>query len=170
MEAKAVEILDANRIMAIATLRPDGWPQTTIVGFAHEGTLLYFTISRTGQKFANIQDDNRVSIAIGRDFHDPKAITGLSMAAHASEVTDPGQRYRAMKLLVERHPGLKHLDPAALEDAAVMRAAPALITVIDYSKGFGHSDVLTVGPGGLVAMTAARDDDWGFGEKLKEVT
>jgi hypothetical protein len=51
-----------------------------------------------------------------------------------------------------------------------MRAAPALITIIDYSKGFGHSDVLTVGPGGMTAMTAERDDDWGFGESLKPLS
>jgi hypothetical protein len=27
--------------------------------------------------------------------------------------------------------------------------------------------LLTVGPGGLVDMTPARDDDWGFGIELK---
>jgi nitroimidazol reductase NimA-like FMN-containing flavoprotein (pyridoxamine 5'-phosphate oxidase superfamily) len=170
METTAIEILDANRIMAIATLRPDGWPQTTIVGYAHEETLIYFAISRRGQKFANIQRDNRVSIAIGHDFHDPKSITGLSMAAYASEVTDAEQRKRAIKLLQKQHPGLKRLDPKPLENAAVMRAAPAILTVIDYAKGFGHSDILTVGPGGLTAMTAARDDDWAFGEDLKETS
>lgn len=167
MEQKAVDILDANRVMAIATLRADGWPQTTLVGYANEGILIYFAISRSGQKFANIQRDNRVSIAIGRDFHDPKAIRGLSMAAHASEVTDAAQRERALKLLLEQHPGLKRLSPKAKSDSVVMRAAPAVLTIIDYSKGFGHSDVLTVGPGGIVGMTAERDDDWGFGETVK---
>lgn len=170
MEEKAVEILNANRIMAIATVRVDGWPQATTVGYSNEGTLIYFTISRTSQKFANIQRDNRVSIAIAHDFHDPKSISGLSIAAYASEVTDPEQRRRAIKLLQDQHPGLKRLDPEALENSAVMRASPAILTVIDYSKGFGHSDVLTVGPGGLVGMTAVRDDDWGFGPNLKEVT
>jgi nitroimidazol reductase NimA-like FMN-containing flavoprotein (pyridoxamine 5'-phosphate oxidase superfamily) len=170
MESKAIEILNANRIMVIATVRPDGWPQATTVGYANEGTLIYFSISRTGQKFANIQFDNRVSIAIGRDFHDPKSITGLSIAAYASEVTDPAQRKRAIKALQQQHPGLKRLDPESLDIAAVMRAAPAILTIIDYSKGFGHSDVLTVGPGGMVEMTADRDDNWGFGESLKETS
>jgi nitroimidazol reductase NimA-like FMN-containing flavoprotein (pyridoxamine 5'-phosphate oxidase superfamily) len=170
MEAKVVEILEANRIMAIGTVRPDGWPQTTIVGYAHKGTLLYFAISRSGQKFANIENDNRVSIAIGRDFHDPKSIKGLSMAAHASEVTDPDQRKEALRMLLRQHPGLGKLDDFSLDRSAVMRAAPALITIIDYSKGFGHSDVLTVGPGGMTAMTAERDDDWGFGESLKPLS
>jgi hypothetical protein len=72
--------------------------------------------------------------------------------------------------LQQQHPGLKRLDPESLDIAAVMRAAPAILTIIDYSKGFGHSDVLTVGPGGMVEMTADRDDNWGFGESLKETS
>lgn len=170
MIERAVKILEANRIMSIATLRADGWPQATIVGYAHEGILLYFAISRTSQKFANIQRDNRVSLAIGRDFHDPASIRGLSIAARASEVTDQRQRVRAAKLLLSQHPGLKKLDEEDLESTAVMRAAPTILTIIDYSKGFGHSDILTVAPGGVVGMTAERDDDWGFGEKLKPTT
>jgi hypothetical protein len=47
-----------------------------------------------------------------------------------------------------------------------MRAAPEIISVLDYSQGFGHSDLLTVGAG-IVQMTAARDDDWGSGAVLK---
>lgn len=171
MKERAVEILDSNRIMAIATIRPDGWPQATLVGYASEGILLYFAISRTSQKFANIERDNRVSIAIGRDFHDPGSIRGLSIAAHVSEVSDPEQRDRALERLLDQHPGLKRLEtPSLTDDMVVMRAAPAIITIIDYSKGFGHSDLLSVGPGGLVEMTAARDDDWGFGEILEPIT
>jgi hypothetical protein len=40
MQDKAIEILNSHRIMAISTLRPDGWPQTTIVGYANEGLTL----------------------------------------------------------------------------------------------------------------------------------
>jgi hypothetical protein len=38
MEAKAISILNAHRTMAISTLRPDGWPQTTIVGYGMTGS------------------------------------------------------------------------------------------------------------------------------------
>jgi hypothetical protein len=51
-----------------------------------------------------------------------------------------------------------------------MRANPEIITILDYSKGFGHADLLTVGPGGLTDMTPARDDDWGFGVELKPLS
>jgi len=36
MDDSAIEILDTQRTMAISTLRPDGWPQTTIVGYVNE--------------------------------------------------------------------------------------------------------------------------------------
>jgi hypothetical protein len=127
-------------------------------------------ISRTGQKFANIARDNRVSLVVGRDFHDPSTIRALSIAARADEVRDSKQRERAIGLLLGRHPGLKKLKPPTPDHSAVMRANPEIITVLDYSKGFGHADLLTVGPGGMVDMTPARDDDWGFGVEMKPVT
>jgi nitroimidazol reductase NimA-like FMN-containing flavoprotein (pyridoxamine 5'-phosphate oxidase superfamily) len=170
MKQKAVDILQQNRLMALATSRADGWPQATMVSYANEDILIYFVVSRTSQKFANIERDDRVSISIGRDFHDPSTIRALSIAARASEVRDPKQSARAVQLLLERHPGLSRLERPKPGHSAVMRANPEIITILDYSKGFGHADVLTVGPGGLADMTPARDDDWGFGMELKPVS
>lgn len=161
MEQKAVAILDQYRLLTIATLRPDGWPQGTMVNYANEGLLLYFIISRQSQKFANINRDSRVAIVIGRDFEDPSQIKSLSIAANASEVRDPVQRARAIKLILERHPALAQQGTPDLVHSAVMRAYCSVVTILDYSKGFGHTDMLTVGPGGA-EMMAARDDDWGF--------
>lgn len=167
MKEKAIAILDQNRLMGLATVRNDGWPQNTMVSYANEGILIYFVISRQSQKFGNIARDDRVSIVVGRDFHDPSTIKALSIAARASEVRDDKQRRRAVKLLLERHPGLLKLEPPSRDHSAVMRANPEIITILDYSKGFGHADLLTVGPGGLADMSPARDDDWGFGVNPK---
>lgn len=170
MKQKAIDILQQNRLMALSTVRADGWPQATMVSYANDGILLYFIISRASQKFGNIERDERVSLVVGRDFHDPSNIKALSIAARASEVRDPRQREQAVKMLLERHPGLRKLERPAPGHSAVMRANPEIITILDYSKGFGHADLLTVGLGGLTEMTAARDDDWGFGLKLKPVS
>src|SRR5689334_24513455 len=170
MKDKAIKILEQHRLMGLATLRPDGWPQVTMVSFANEDILIYFIISRQSQKFANIERDDRVSLVVGRDFDDPEEIMALSIAARASEVRDPRQKDRAIELLLDRHPGLRDLEPPQPDHSAVMRANPELITILDYSKGFGHADLLTVGPGGLTDMTPARDDDWGFGSSRKTVS
>lgn len=161
MEQKAIDILDANRVMTIATVRPDGWPQATMVGYANEGLLIYFVISRSGQKFANIARDGRVSLAIGRDPDEPSDIKAVSIAANADEVRDAKQRERAIDLLLKRHPARAKLPRPTHEHSAVMRVYPEVVTILDYSEGLGHADILTVAPGG-VEMTPARDDDWGY--------
>ena len=163
MDDRLTEILGSHRLMAISTLMRDGWPQTTMVGYANEGLLIYFIISREGQKFANIQRDQRVAIAIGSDVDDPKQIKELAIAAEASEGTNPEQRERAIDLLLQRRPGLKSLSRPDGARSAVVRAAPRLITLSDYSRGFGHADVVTLGPAGIIDMEPARPDDWGFG-------
>jgi nitroimidazol reductase NimA-like FMN-containing flavoprotein (pyridoxamine 5'-phosphate oxidase superfamily) len=162
MEDDIVAILDSHRLMAISTIMPNGWPQTTLVAYANEGLLIYFVISRAGRKLENIARDQRVGIAIGRDHADPMDIKELSVAAEASEVTDAAQRNHAVDLLLERHPELKKLQRPDAATAAVMRAAGRVITISDYSKGFGHADVVTLGPAGIIDMQAARPDDWGF--------
>lgn len=162
MEAKAVEILNSHRLMTIATARPDGWPQATMVSYANDGLLIYFVISRHSQKFANIANDDRVSIAVGHDVDDPRAILALSIAARASEVSDPHQREQAIDLILQRRASLAKLPRPETERAAVMRAPCSIVTILDYSKGFGHADMLTSGPGGPAWMEPARDDDWGF--------
>ena len=77
MQQPAIDILDANRIMTIATVRPDGWPQATIVGYANEGWSLYFLIYRNSQKFANIARDNRVAITVGSEPRDIRQIKAV---------------------------------------------------------------------------------------------
>ena len=42
IKQKILALLDQLRIMTIVTLRPDGWPQATTVGYVNEGFTLYF--------------------------------------------------------------------------------------------------------------------------------
>lgn len=162
MEQKVVDILGQHRVMAIATVRPDGWPQTTIVSYANDGLLIYFLISRLGQKFANLARNDHVSIAIGSDFEDPHDLRGLSIAAYATEVRDEGQRRHAYHLLKLRRPVLATLPEPDFRRAALMRARCSIITVSDYSQGLGHADLLMIDADTIVSMTAVRLDDWGF--------
>lgn len=162
MEQKAIDILDAHRIMSIATMRPDGWPQTTIVGYANDGLLLYFLISRNSQKFANIQYDDRVSVSIGEEPSDFREIKAVYAGAHASEVTDRRQRKQAWHLLMKRHPNLAEFELPDRSQAAMMRAPCMFVSILDFTKGIGHTDTLTVSGPGLAMMDPARDDDWGY--------
>jgi nitroimidazol reductase NimA-like FMN-containing flavoprotein (pyridoxamine 5'-phosphate oxidase superfamily) len=43
-------LLNEHRIMTVATLRPDGWPQATTVSYVNEGLTLYFLCGLESQK------------------------------------------------------------------------------------------------------------------------
>jgi len=140
----AIEILDSHRMMAISTVRPDGWPQTTIVGYANQGWTIYFLIFRSSQKFNNIQHDNRVSIAVSSEPSHVSDIKAVYAGAHAAELTDSSERKAAWKLLMERHPNLADFGPPDESEEALMRAVCKYVSVLDYSKGIGHTEAMTV--------------------------
>jgi len=141
LKAKILAVLDENRVMSIATLRRDGWPQVTMVGYAHEGLTLYFAIARSSQKLANLERDPRVSIALGRDTRDH--IRGLSMAARVSEVMDIAEVVRVNALLAGRYPEQVVFAPRETS-SALMRVAPQFISVIDLEKGPGQPELVQV--------------------------
>lgn len=147
VKAKILEILDSHRIMTVATLRGDGWPQATTVGFAHEDLTLYFLCGLESQKAANIVRDDRVSITIDHDEPQVMKIAGLSMAARARRIDDPREAERIMALLIARYPQ-QHQSPGDLPPAnavAIFEIAPMVISVLDYSKGFGHTELVRIG-------------------------
>lgn len=140
-----VHHLEANRIMSIATLRPDGWPQTTIVGYASRGLWLYFACSRTSQKARNLAFDGRASLAIGRDAADPMMIEGLSMAARVLRVDDPDEIAEAIELMLGRYPEYRGMwRNLQLSEIALFRAVPVVVSVLDYRRGFGHCELVEV--------------------------
>jgi len=144
LKSKILELLDQHRLMTVATNRPDGWPQATTVGYVNDEMTIYFLCSPQSQKAANLARDNRISLTIDQDVSDPMAITGLSMAAHAQPVTDPTEVAKAMNLLQTRYPEYAAMPMPKPEEIAVYRVLPKVISVLDYSIGFGHSDLVTV--------------------------
>ena len=136
-------LLDQHRIMTIATLRPDGWPQATTVGYVNEGLTLYFLCGPDSQKAANLARDDRVSLAIDHDTPDLMAITGLSMAAHAQAVVNPDEANRILRMFPLKYPEQIAVPMPTAEDVRIFRVTPTVISVLDYSKGFGHTDLVS---------------------------
>ena len=144
IKRKILALLDQHRIMTIATLRPDGWPQATTVGYVNEGLTLYFLCGLDSQKAANLAHDDRVSLTIDHDTPDLMAITGLSMAARAQRVTDQAEAERVLNLMPLKYPAQTKLPVPMPKpgDVRIFRLTPTVISVLDYSKGFGHTDLV----------------------------
>jgi len=145
IKKKILALLEQHQIMTIATLRPDGWPQATTVGYVSEGLTLYFLCGLQSQKAANLAQDDRVSLAIDHDTSDIMAITGLSMAGHAQPVLDRAEAQKILNLLPTKYPEQVSL-PGPMptpDEVRIFRVTPTVISVLDYSKGFGHTDLVT---------------------------
>jgi nitroimidazol reductase NimA-like FMN-containing flavoprotein (pyridoxamine 5'-phosphate oxidase superfamily) len=143
---KISTLLDQHRIMTVATLRPDGWPQATTVGYANDGLTLYFLCGPDSQKAANLAQDDRVSLTIDHDTPQVMEITGLSMADRAQAVVDPTEANKALRMLLMKYPE-QFAIPGPMpkpNEVKIFRVTPIVISVLDYTKGFGHADLVTV--------------------------
>ena len=136
-------LLEQHRKMTLATLRPDGWPQATTVGYANDDLTIYFLCGHDSQKAANLARDARVSLTIDDDTAQVMEITGLSMAARAQLVVDPAEAEKALQLMMQRYPA-QHVPLPMPEPSNVhiFRVTPTVISVLDYSQGFGHTDMI----------------------------
>lgn len=145
IKKKILALLDQHRIMTIATLRPDGWPQATTVGYVNEDLTLYFLCGIDSQKAANLARDDRVSLTIDHDTPQVMEIKGLSMAARTQAVVDLSEALKVLSMLPLKYPEQATL-PGPMpgpDDVRIFRVTPVVISVLDYTKGFGHTDLVT---------------------------
>lgn len=147
MKRKILALLDGHRIMTIATLRPDGWPQATTVGYVNEGLALWFLCGLQSQKARNLALDDRVSLTIDHDTPDLMSITGLSMAARAHRVSDRAEAEKVLGMLPLKYPDASpataQMKMPGPDEVALFRVVPEVISVLDYTQGFAHTDLVT---------------------------
>jgi len=134
--------LKRHNIMSVATVRADGFPQATTVGYANDGLDLYFCCYRLSQKVRNLRRSSKVSLTIDHDTKNFARIKGLSMGAQARVLSKPGDVTRAFKLLARKFPDMRKLSAEDLKDTAFVKVTPKVISILDYSKGFGHTDLV----------------------------
>lgn len=142
--AQIIRLLDEVPDMTIATLRPDGFPQATVVSFVHDDLRLYFGTFAGSQKALNIAECDKVSCTVTRPYGTWDEIEGLSLGGHASRVTDADELRRAGELLMERFPQAADYDTGDLGQLVMIRIDPVVISLLDYARGFGHTETLDV--------------------------
>lgn len=138
-----LQVIDGAADLTLATLRPDGFPQATTVSYAHDGLNLYVGIGKRSQKADNIRHNNKVSLTINLPYQDWREIKGLSMSALA-EIVEDGAADSAKACLLKRFPQIAEWgDAAVANEMAFLKITPQVISILDYSKGFGHTELVT---------------------------
>jgi nitroimidazol reductase NimA-like FMN-containing flavoprotein (pyridoxamine 5'-phosphate oxidase superfamily) len=147
--------------MAISTVRPDGWSQTTIVGYVNRGFDLFFMIFRSSQKYANIQKDPRISIAVASEPEEMEELQAVYAGATAEEITDEAERAEAWKRLMERHSNLSGFKMPDASEAVFMRARCNYVSMLDYTQGLGHREEFEIGEKGEAVAAEKNKEEWG---------
>jgi nitroimidazol reductase NimA-like FMN-containing flavoprotein (pyridoxamine 5'-phosphate oxidase superfamily) len=144
MQDFILDLMKRHHYLALATVREDGYPQATTVGYANEGLSLYFCCGKASQKVRNIGRSNKVSLTIDDEEDDWNKIKGLSMGATAEVLTDTGEIQHALDCLAARFPPMKDMASEELEGTVFVKITPKVISVLNYEKGFGHTDLIEV--------------------------
>ncbi len=142
LRAKILDVLESQHVMALATVRPDGYPQATMVNYIHEGLTLYFATDATSQKAGNIKMNAKVSAAIAGETADFYKLRGLSLSGLAKRVTDTQRAEELCLRLFRRLPQSRRFVPADPGQLAVFEIEPVAISLVDYASGFGTSRLL----------------------------
>ena len=153
LEQDIIEILEAGKDLTLATLRPDGGPQATTVSYASQGLEIYFGCGKPSQKARNLARDPRVSATIDLPYRDWAEIRGLSLGGRATEVTDPDDLARIGLLFLEKFPEVAQYVTNPGGETSIFRVRPEVVSILDYRKGFGHTELVQVDPARL-AMSA----------------
>lgn len=142
LKQEILSILDEANDMTIATVRKDGYPQATTVSYVNDGFKIYFGCAANSQKAKNLACDGKISLTVNLPYTSWNDIRGLSIGGRAECVTDPQEVGQASELMFERFPQIARYAPAELEEIVLFRVTPEVISVLDYRKGFGHSDLV----------------------------
>ena len=121
----------------LATVSADGKPVTHAMGFAAQGTTLYFGTSRKTRKFANIEANPNVAFSAEEVTENWLALKGVQLEGTA-QVASEAEKGNAIALMMAKYPMLANMpaDP----DMVFLKMTIVEGYMLDYTKGFGHRD------------------------------
>jgi general stress protein 26 len=142
IQATIANLLSSEKDMTIATVRANGYPQATTVSYVNEGLTIYFGCGAGSQKARNIAANNKVSLTIEAPYASWEQIKGLSIGGVAERVTDKDEIDRVGRLMRAKFPQIDQFEAVPGTELVVYCIRPQVISVLNYTKGFGHTDLV----------------------------
>jgi general stress protein 26 len=141
----ALKILDSAKNITLATIRPDGYPQATIVNYVHDGLTLYVGVGKESQKVMNVLHCDKVSLTVNADFTDWAHVHGLSMGGNAELVTDMAESQRIEASMDVKFPEMHEWAHSDERHTIVfLKITAHVVSLLNYEKGLGHTDLESV--------------------------
>ena len=109
-----------------------------------DGLTIYFGCAAESQKAQNIAYNNKVSLTVTLPYFSWEGIRGLSMGGTAKPVTDMNEINRVSELMLRKFPQILQYALAGKKGLFLVRITPEVISILDYRKGFGHTELVTL--------------------------
>lgn len=144
-EQFVLDIIAQGKDLTLATVRPDGYPQATTVSYANDGMDIYVGIGKDSQKANNLRCNNKVSLTINAPYRDWNEIKGLSISGTAEFINETQELQHAADCMIKRYPQLVEWTRSnQTNDVLLLKIRPQYLSVLDYQKGFGHTELLQI--------------------------
>jgi uncharacterized protein YhbP (UPF0306 family) len=111
------------------------------VAFAAQGATVYFGTRQDTRKAANLRANPKVAYVVDQDQYAAfTEITEVQMEGVAGQVTDPQEIASANALYAAKFGEAATITPS--DQHIVFKIEPVRAYFLDYSKGFGHKDLV----------------------------
>ncbi|HEY0217139.1 MAG TPA: PPOX class F420-dependent oxidoreductase [Cellulomonas sp.] len=119
------DLLDRPLFAHLATVRPDGGPQSSVMWFVWDGEVLRFTHTSTRQKYRNITREPRVAVSIA-DPADPYRYLEIRGVVEAIDADDAqASFYRSLQ---ERYGNVYEITDADVR--VILTVRPQVFTAV----------------------------------------
>ncbi len=141
----ALDVLNQAKDITLATIRPDGYPQATLVNFVNEGLNIFVGVGKDSQKANNVRHSNKVSLTVNGKYADWQHVHSLSMGGNAEILTDAAEIARIEAAMDAKFPDIGEWSHSDQNHQLVfLKITPTVVSLLNYEKGVGHAELETV--------------------------
>ena len=148
MEQIIIEYFKRHFGGTLATVREDGTPQASGVGFVNDGLIIYMAIDPKSYKKKNMDRNPNVGLAIFKDYYKWEKIRAVQLAGRAELVTDKAEIEKVSMLFAEKFPWVVESKMvmnwyAIYGPIPYYKIIPKVVSYLDYQK-YGFNGFKTI--------------------------
>jgi pyridoxamine 5'-phosphate oxidase len=145
-EQEIDKYMGAVRFGLLAYVRSDGTPvQRRLGSFAKDGSRILFSTRADAAKVREIQDQPRVSFLVEAEGQNLPEWKSALFLGKASILPDGPDLKRAVEIIGVRNPRFKErVSKEGLANTSIFAISATEVDIVDFSKGFGHSERIRV--------------------------
>jgi general stress protein 26 len=146
LKSEIDEYVNGVPFVALAYVRSDGTPvQRTLGSFVRHESTVFFSSRSDAAKVRDIESNPRVSLLFEAENQQLAAWKNVLLIGKALPVTTDSELKQATELLGARRPRFKErIEKEGLKNTRLFRFEAEEIEFLDYAKGTGHREKISV--------------------------